>query len=120
VENKSRFRSLSRRADFLNLKARGLSVHINGWLLVNLQKTELKQFRCGFTLPRQTGTAVVRNRLRRWGKEYFRKWCVKNRTSLDLNLIFKRRGKGFYASLTHKEFDEALEKLALKLARYVE
>lgn len=119
MESNSPFRTLLKRADFLNLKARGFSIHIDGWLLVNLRKTELQKFRCGFTLPRQTGTAVVRNRLRRWGKEYYRKWCLKNSASLDLNLIFKRKDKGFYASMTHQEFDVAMDKLALKLARYV-
>jgi ribonuclease P protein component len=119
VENNRRLRSLARRADFLNLKAAGRSLHINSWLLINVQATDSGEFRCGFTLSRYTGTAVVRNRLRRWGKEYLRKWVSKNRASVDLNLIFKRQEKGFYASVSHKDFDAVMDKLAAKLERYV-
>lgn len=110
---------MSRRADFLNLKATGRSFHINSWLLVNLQTTDRNEFRCGFTLPRPTGTAVVRNRLRRWGKEYLRKWTLHHPVSLDLNLVFKRQEKGFYASISHKDFDVAMDRLAAKLERYI-
>ncbi|MBX3020480.1 MAG: ribonuclease P protein component [Bdellovibrionales bacterium] len=113
-----RFRSLSRRADFLDLKATGQSFHVNAWLLVNLKLTDRGEIRCGWTLPRQTGTAVVRNRLKRWGREFLRKWATKSKSSLDMNLIFKRRDKGFYASVSHEEFDEAMEKLVAKLKRY--
>ena len=120
MENKGRLRSLSRRADFLQLKAHGFSFHVNSWLLVNLQKTSLNQIRCGWTIPRQIGSAVVRNRLRRWGREYLRKWCTDKNESLDLNLIFKRKDKGFYKSVVHKEFDEAMDKLVVKLQRYRE
>lgn len=112
---KAAFKSLSRRADFLDLKATGRSFHVNSWLLVNLKTTDRQEVRCGWTLPRQTGTAVVRNRLKRWGREYLRKWAAQSKKSLDINLIFKRRDKGFYASLSHEEFDGAMLKLVAKL-----
>ncbi|NJL26129.1 MAG: ribonuclease P protein component, partial [Calothrix sp. SM1_5_4] len=62
MENKpvKRFQSLSRRADFLALKATGRSFHVNSWLLVNLNRTSRGGIRCGWTIPRQTGSAVVR------------------------------------------------------------
>jgi ribonuclease P protein component len=120
VENKQRFRSLSRSKDFLNLKLHGRVFHVNSWLLVNLQKTSHKQIRCGWTIPRQIGPAVVRNRFKRWGREYIRKWSAENNQSLDLNLVFKRKEKGFYKSVNHKEFDGAMEKMVGKLERYVE
>lgn len=115
MENK--IRSLSKRADFENLRASGHSFHVNSWLLVNSLKTDLGGMRLGWTIARQTGPAVVRNRLRRWGREYLRKWHAQNRLSLDLNLIFKRKEKGFYKALSHKDFDGALEKLVAKLER---
>lgn len=82
---------------------------------MNFDRTDRSEIRCGMTLPRQTGTAVVRNRLKRWGREYLRRWAKTSRLSLDLNLIFKRRDKGFYATVTHEEFDGAFDKLVAKL-----
>lgn len=82
-----------------------------------MQLTDLAQIRCGWTISRHTGTAVVRNRLKRWGREYLRNWAARTKSSLDLNLIFKRRDKSFYASLSHKDFDHAMDKLVAKLPR---
>ena len=62
----------------------------------------------------------MRNRFKRWGREYFRKWSAENHKSLDLNLIFKRKEKGFYDSVSHKDFDGALDKLVAKMSRYLE
>lgn len=93
---------------------------MNSWLLANVKKTQLDQVRCGWTIPKVVGTAVVRNRFKRWGREYFRKWSAENDKSLDLNLIFKRKEKGFYASVSHKEFDGALDKLVGKMSRFLD
>lgn len=120
MENKKRFRPLSRRADFLHLKATGQSFHVNSWLLVNLLRTETGEIRCGWTISRQIGSAVVRNRFRRWGREYLREWSVGQNKSFDVNLIFKRKDKGFYKSVNHEEFDGAMDKMVAKLQRYFE
>jgi ribonuclease P protein component len=108
---------LSRRADFLELRATGRTFHVNSWLLVNWRSTTRQEFRCGWTISRQIGTAVVRNRLRRWGRGFLRQWAAENPLSADINLILKRQEKGFYKSVTHGEFDEAMAKMGAKLAR---
>jgi len=84
---------------------------------VNLEKTEADFIRCGWTIPRQIGPAVLRNRFRRWGREYLRKWAADSKLSLDMNLIFKRKEPGFYKSVSHKDFDGAMDKLVAKLQR---
>jgi ribonuclease P protein component len=119
VENKiSRtLRSLSKRADFENLRAAGHSFHVNSWLLVNMQATDLDHLRCGWTIPRQVGPAVLRNRFRRWGREFLRKWLRENPVACDVNFVFKRKEPGFYKGLNHEEFDGAFEKMAIQLTR---
>ena len=117
ASSKVKFTSLSRSKDFENLRIQGQSFHVNSWLLVNIQRTDLSALRCGWTIPRQIGPAVLRNRFRRWGREFLRKWSALHEKSLDLNLVFKRKDKGFYKTLDHKEFDEALEKMVGKIER---
>ena len=90
---------------------------MNSWLLVNMEKTNGDQVRCGWTIPKPIGSAVIRNRLRRWGREYLRKWTADTTYSLDMNLIFKRKEPGFYKSVSHKDFDGAMEKLVAKVER---
>lgn len=117
MESKRQFRALSRRADFLKLRAEGHSYHINSWLLVNFQKTDLGVIRCGWTISRYVGSAVVRNRLRRWGREYLRQWAKGKSLSVDMNLIFKRREPGFYKEIGREEFNGAMEKIVARLLR---
>ena len=121
MENKisRKLRSLSKRADFEKLRASGHSFHVNSWLLVNVQQTDSNEFRCGWTIPRQVGPAVIRNRFRRWGREFLRKWLAKDGKSCDVNFVFKRKEPGFYKGLNHEEFDGAFEKMAIQLARRI-
>ena len=59
--------------------------------------------RFGVTIPGKVGTAVIRNRLRRWTREFF-----KNQTEalpeVDINVIFRPQPKDFFKSLKYQEF----------------
>ncbi len=86
------------------------------WMLVSFSTNDLEQVRCGWTIPTYVGPAVVRNRLRRWGREYFR-LNAKEFLGLDLNMVFRRQEKKFYRDLDHEELDQVFEKLRLKIKR---
>jgi ribonuclease P protein component len=117
VANKSRLISLRRKRDFDQLRQRGQTVHPCAWLVVNYQPNELSQVRCGWTVPRYVGNATVRNKLKRWGREFLRKWTKQNELSIDINFIFKRKADGFYKDLSHVEFDSAFDRCIRKVAR---
>ena len=110
---------ITRRADYLRLKERGRSFHVNQWLLVNYEATDRGFLRNGGTIPTYVGRAVLRNRLRRWGREFVREWRRTNVPSVDVNFVFKRRDKVLYRELTHVEFDEALRRVANRLEELV-
>ena len=122
-----RLLSLTRRADFLRLKERGRTFHVSSWLLVNFERTERAQFRWGWTIPGYVGTAVTRNRLRRWGRAYLRAWLNRAEApvtdaevGLDLNFVFKRGDKSLYKTMSHGEFTTAMEQTVTKLRRYLD
>lgn len=73
--------------------------------------------RCGWTVPGHIGSAVIRNRFKRWGREFFRRWSSERGQTkgIEINLIFKRKPADFYRKLSHKEFDEALSRVTAKL-----
>jgi ribonuclease P protein component len=119
VENKRLAHSLTRRADFLRLKERGRSFHVNQWLLVNFEATERGHLRGGWTIPAYVGNAVIRNRLRRWGREFLRARRSEF-AGVDVNFVFKRRDKALFRTLTHAEFTDAMEKMVVKLSRNLE
>lgn len=66
--------------------------------------------RCGWTLPRNVGGAVVRNRLRRWSRVYFRKLIAANGSlPVDVNLVFRKAPEDFYKKLKYDSFSDVLD-----------
>jgi ribonuclease P protein component len=78
--------------------------------------------RCGWTLPRQVGSAVVRNRLKRWSRVYFRNRLKEGqKLPADINLVFRKAEGDFYKKLSYERFadvvDKSLQQLERKLQR---
>ena len=66
--------------------------------------------RCGWTLPRQVGSAVIRNRLKRWSRVYFRELIKAERSQpVDVNLVFRRTEDDFYKKLDYEKFAQVLD-----------
>lgn len=68
----------------------------------------------GVTASRKVGSAVVRNKLKRWVREYFRSLDTgpnQIRTPIDasINIIFKPIDQGFYKGLKFEEFKKAMD-----------
>ena len=85
-------------------------------MLVNYEKNKLGTLRLGFTAGRKIGNAVVRNKLRRWCKEFFRK--QKGEVSVDVNLLFlDSRKRSFYKDLKHEQLEEVLKNVYNKISR---
>ena len=96
---------LSKRSEFLILSKFGRKYKSNNWLLLNYKKNKLNQLRCGWTVPRYVGNAVMRNKLKRWSRELFRE-TIKNEIAMDVNLVFLKQDKEFYRELTYDKFKE--------------
>ena len=66
------------------------------------------------TASRKVGSAVVRNKLKRWAREYFRDFVDRsNQTGspidVSINIIFKPIDQGFYKGLKYDEFKKAMD-----------
>ncbi len=68
--------------------------------------------RFAFTLSRKIGTAVTRNRLRRWGRELFRELLVTQglEMGVDINVVLRPMGSEFYSKMERLVFREALSR----------
>jgi ribonuclease P protein component len=102
---------LKRRSEFLYILKNGQRVRPTDWLVMNFTPNVDGQMRCGWTLPRQVGPAVVRNRLRRWARVYFN-GVLKNEDTapVDLNLVFRKAEGDFYKRLKYAEFSQILDR----------
>ena len=68
----------------------------------------------GVTASRKVGSAVVRNKLKRWVREYFRDFVTRsNQTGspidVSINIIFKPIDQSFYKGLNFEEFKRAMD-----------
>ncbi|HEX4925925.1 MAG TPA: ribonuclease P protein component [Bdellovibrionales bacterium] len=103
---------LRRRSDFLALKAKGRRIRPSKWLLINYKPNDLGHVRCGWTIPKKVGKAVVRNKLKRWCRECVRKFTSADvERGLDLNIvILNDSDTDFFKRIKYAEFKEALER----------
>ncbi|NQT10821.1 MAG: ribonuclease P protein component [Desulfobacteraceae bacterium] len=80
---------LLKRHDFLRLTAKGRQQQ-NKHFIVIFAPCKTERTRFGITVSRKVGNAVVRNRIKRFTREYFRLNRYKNTGSWDINIIAKK------------------------------
>lgn len=113
--NSNKLQTLKSPRDFEEIRKSGRKVQPNPWLILSYLNNDKSRLRCGWTIPKYVGPAVIRNRLKRWCREFFRKEDLN--LSLDLNVVLRRREKDFYKKLKHEEFNEALVTAMAKIKR---
>lgn len=102
---------IKRSSEFLTIKQTGKRHWPTKWLLLNYKKNLDGQLRFGVTASRKVGSAVVRNKLKRWSREYFRAFLLAGKSiEADINIIFKPMDSNFYKGLSHEEFTKGLDR----------
>src|ERR1700678_471928 len=84
--SKKQDRVLRRQSEFESLKETGQRLQPVPWLLLNYKRTEVGHLRYCMTISRKVGSAVIRNRLKRWVREYFRKSPLLKQLSVEPSL----------------------------------
>jgi ribonuclease P protein component len=79
-------------------------------LILAYMKNQRGQLRYGCTITRKVGSAVTRNRLKRWTREYFRKMAAHGfNPEYDINLVFRPMPEGFFKDLRYQQYAEILD-----------
>ena len=110
VVNKKILR-IKARSEFQSILREGLRVKLRNWLIVNYLETEDKTVKIGWTIPAYTGTAVLRNKFKRWIKaEVLQNWVVTEKISQGcrIHFYFLKKEKQFYRGLEREEFNRTL------------
>lgn len=105
-----RLNVLTRRSDFLRTFKSGRKIRPCDWMIFNFISSEA--FRCGWTCPKAIGGAPLRNRMKRWTRDWLRTQlkAEADPPSVDLNIGFRGMPDDFYRKLKRAEFDEAMER----------
>lgn len=101
---------LRARSDFERLKENGKKSSVRRWFVAVYTERTTGGLRYGFTITRKVGGAVLRNRLKRWGRECFRRLSDLETLAFDVNVIIRPMPEGFYDRITFQEFGEVFEK----------
>lgn len=83
---------LTRRSEFLNLSRRGRKVHTSHFVVIS-QTNDKGENRLGVTVSAKVGNAIVRNRIKRLLREYFRRHRREIPYHHDI-VIIARKGAG--------------------------
>ena len=111
MESSPKLGALRRRSEFLHLAKSGKRVSCENWLVINFLPSLSFGVRVGWTVPKQVGTAVIRNRLRRWSRDTLgRKVRRGEIAALDLNIFVRPVHVDFFKKLRRSDFDVVFEK----------
>lgn len=78
---------------------------------MSFKENDLGVLRYGWTISTKVGSAVIRNKIKRWCREYFRTAVSDGfHPELDVNVVLRPMPKDFYKKISHDEFVRVLEK----------
>lgn len=107
--NKKSAQVLKKNSDFLELKKQGQRVWPSRWMLLQFYFIDSTEIHFGITASRKVANSVVRNRLKRWCRDYFRELAQSPlEYGVKINVVFKPIQEGFYRGLSHGEMVAAL------------
>lgn len=109
MANKS-VKTLQRSSDFKKIKEFGKKRQGSPWLTLIFIGNDGLGIRFGMTVTRKVGPAVVRNKIRRWCREFFRS-KIKSGASkdIDVNVLVRPMPEEFYRTLPYQDFKSALD-----------
>lgn len=96
----SRADKLRKRHEFVALSKKGNNVSDRFFILA-YRPNDINRLRIGITITRKVGNAVVRNRLKRIIREFFRHHRTRFPGSLDMNIIAKKNAAGLSSQKAH-------------------
>ncbi len=96
----SKAERLLKRFEFVSLSRKGKSVS-DQYFIAAYRSNNLDQSRLGITITRKVGNAVVRNRLKRIVREFYRHNKTDITGNFDINIIAKKSAAGVSSKRAH-------------------
>ncbi len=112
MESKGAPQTLKRRSEFLRILKLGRKQKASQWLTAAYLKTESGQLRVGWTIPKQVGKAVLRNRLKRLMRESLKKIRTPQQfLGADINMIFRSSAREMIEKVDYEQMKQVFQKV---------
>jgi ribonuclease P protein component len=109
VENR-RVLTLKKSSDFLYLSKQGIKLRLAAWLTLQYTEGDPDKLLVGVTASRKVGSAVIRNKLKRWVKLSVRSAQFKEEFyGKKVVFVFRPKDKEFYKKLKYQDFFNKFE-----------
>jgi len=105
----SKINTLRRSSDFLYIKENGKKIYSGRWILLNYIENQQKSHRFGWTISSKVGSAVLRNKFKRWCREFLKKETLTTDKNYDVNIILRVSRNVDFKKLSFDEFQKALQ-----------
>lgn len=117
MENRS-LTVLKSTKDFALIKAKGKRAFLDKKILVCYLNNNLENHRVGWTISKAVGNAVLRNKLKRYSREFFREDDhQKSDKKVDVNLVFLKSGSAQFRNMNYNEFKKLLQPSWIKITK---
>ncbi len=75
--------------------------------MLSVKPNDLEKTRLGLTISKKIGTAVIRNKLKRWCRECLQHELQEQKLGVDINVVFRGWDKEFFKDLQYGDFQKA-------------
>jgi ribonuclease P protein component len=108
---------LARRSDFLTIQERGRRISGSSYLLLALRRSseDGTRARLGITVSKKVGKAAVRNQVKRWVRESYRRMSDLAPAGMDLVVVARPSATASGYRGTASELRELLRRLGQQL-----
>ena len=99
-----------KRSEFLELTRTGRKVQ-NDYFIALFRPGRRDRSRLGITVTRKVGSAALRNRVKRWVREYFRLNRRQFHQNWDINIVAKKKAADLSAEKTFASLQDLFEQI---------
>jgi ribonuclease P protein component len=93
---------LRKRAEYLRLSRIGASVQSANFVIIT-RMNDRSECRLGVTVSAKVGNSVIRNRIKRWVREYFRRHRTEFPRGIDILIIARKTAAGLGGNIVARE-----------------
>ena len=98
---------LRKRAEYLRLSRTGASVQSTNFVIIT-KINDRSECRLGVTVSAKVGNSVIRNRIKRWVREYFRRHRAELPCGIDILIIARKTAAGLGGHTVARELEKVL------------